>query len=127
MDDSHHFKKLMWWGADILTNQIFSGVANPLVNSTRIRWNDLRIYRWNDLTDKRWYAPLVADATVTTSVTVSSVANRKFAKFKKALRFRQINFQIFLTGDGSPATGPARFFSITALVSAKQVVSKQVS
>jgi hypothetical protein len=127
ISDSSHFKKLMWWGADLLTTQEILAYATPIVNSYKVTWYDLRNNTWNSLSGNTWAAPLLAPVTVPTDITTLTSVNRKFVKFRKALRFRQINFQVVLRGDGSPATGPARLFSLSAIVSAKQLVSKQVS
>lgn len=125
--DPQHFKKLMWWGIDILTNQPISAFANPVVAYYKVRWNDIRPYRWNSLSTSKWYAPLAIPVNVETDVSIATSVLRKFVKLKKAMRFRQINFKVVLQGDGSPATGPARVFSLTAIVADKQLISKQVS
>lgn len=127
MADSHHFKKLMWWGADILTNQNIQGFANPVVTDFKVYWSDLSTKYWHDLIANTWYSPLSAPATVETDVTVTTAVSRKFVKFKKTLRFRQINYKLILRGDGSTATGPCRVFTLTAIIASKQTVSKQVS
>jgi hypothetical protein len=127
MSDSYHFKKLSWWGADVYTNQAVTAFANPVINTFKVRWADLTPYRWYAISTNRWYAPLSVPITLETDVTNVGNALRKFLKFRKALRFRQLNFKIVLTGDSSTGTGPPRFFSMTAFVSQKELVSKQVS
>lgn len=125
--DSHHFKKMMWWGADILTNQNIIGFANPVVTDYKVTWYDLRTKYWNDIKNNTWYNPLLTPSPIETDVTITTSVSRKFVKFKKALRFRQINYKLTLIGDGSTATGPCRVFTLTAIIASKQTVSKQVS
>jgi hypothetical protein len=125
--DTHHFKKLMWWGADLLTNQDVKAYANPIVNEFQVTWGDLLTKTWYSISGATWASPLSDPITVETDIDINTIAFRKFLKFRKALRFRQINFKIVLTGDGSPDTGPCRIFSLTALIAAKQTVVKQVS
>lgn len=125
--DSHHFKKLMWWGADISTNQDVVGIATPITTSFKILWNDLAAKTWNSLSSNTWYAPLLVPVVIETDVPILTAASRKFVKFKKTLRFRQINYRMTLKGDGTTATGPCRVFTLTAIIGSKQTVSKQVS
>jgi hypothetical protein len=127
MADSHHFKKLMWWGADVLTNQDIVGLATPIVTNFKVYWNDLISKTWYEVSGNTWYSPLTVPATVETDVGVTSSASRKFVKFKKTLRFRQINFSVTLKGDGSTSTGPCRLFTLTAIIGSKETVSKQVT
>lgn len=127
MADSHHFKKLMWWGADVLTNQDIIGLATPIVTNFKVYWADLKVKYWYDIKDNTWYSPLTEPAIVETDVTIQSTVSRKFVKFKKTLRFRQINFSVTMKGDGSTGTGPCRLFTLTAIIGSKQTVSKQVS
>lgn len=54
-------------------------------------------------------------------------AIRKFVKFYKSLRFRQVNFQVSFDTDGSISTAPVRLFSLMTYVRAKQRVSKPIS
>jgi hypothetical protein len=127
VENSHHFKKLAWWGADLLSNQPITGFANPVISSFKVTWDELFTYKWFDVSANLWYAPLAVPVTIETDISAQTNVLRKFVKFRKALRFRQINFKVVLTGDGSPDTGPARIFSLTAFIKAKQLVSKQVS
>lgn len=125
--DSHHYKKLMWWGADVLTNQNIIGYATPVTDVFKTSWYDLRNNTWNSISGNTWFSPLNSPAAIETDVTITTSVSRKFVKFKKALRFRQINFKVTLRGDGSTATGPCRLFTLTAIIGSKQTVSKQVS
>jgi hypothetical protein len=125
--DSHHFKKMMWWGADILTNQDVIGRAEPIVTNFAVTWLQLSTKKWGELVNNFWSAPLVSPVIIETDVDILSNATRKFVKFKKTLRFRQINYSVVLQGDGSTATGPCRVFTLTAIIGSKETVSKQVS
>lgn len=125
--DSHHFKKLMWWGADILTTQGIVGFATPIVSSYRIRWRDLSALTWDSLSTKTWLQPLDSSPNITTTITDLTVVNRKFVKFLKTLRFRQISFSLILKNNGSTLQGPCRVFTLTAIIGSKQTVGKQVN
>lgn len=125
--DSHHFKKMMWWGADILTNQNILGKANPIISTYQVTWSQVSTYTWGDLAGNTWGQPLTAPSTEVTSISDSSAVMRKFTKFLKTLRFRQINYYLELKTDGSTTQGPCRVFTLTAIVASKQTVGKQVN
>lgn len=125
--DSHHFKRLMWWGADILTTRDVVGTATPVVISFQVTWNDLATTTWNALAARTWNQPLASPAGVVTNAVNSTDGGRLFTKFLKSLRFRQINFRLDLVNDGSTVQGPARVFTLTAMIASKQTVTKQVN
>lgn len=126
-NDSHHFKRLMWWGADILTTRDIVSAANPVMANFITTWGDLKQETWGDLIDNTWGSPTKVPNTVTTNTPNIAYPGRIFVKFLKSLRFRQINFGVKLLNNGSTAQGPARVFSFTIVVGAKQLVSKKVS
>lgn len=127
LSDSHHFKKMMWWGADILTNKDIEGSATPVVSSFQATWGDLATSTWADIAANTWAQPLTEPSTQTTTVVDDTAVQRKFVKFLKTLRFRQINFSISLQSFGSTVDGPCRLFSLTAIIGSKQTVGKQVN
>jgi hypothetical protein len=126
--DSHHFKKLAWWGADVLSARTIIGVASPVVINFQIKWQDLHAFTWGQMHAFTWGQPSTSLAVVvTTEVDDVLTLGRKFVKFLKALRWRQINFRVTLITSGGTSDGPCRLFSLTALIGSKQQVVKQVS
>lgn len=125
--DSHHFKKLMWWGADVYTNQDMVGVAAPIISSYRTTWGDVAALTWASVAGNTWNQPTIAPTTEQTNVSDSSAVLRKFVKFYKTLRFRQMYFTLQLAYDGSTVSGPCRLFTLTAIMASKQTVGKQVN
>ena len=126
----HLFKRLMWWGVDLISKGDIYAVANPVRQIPEdVTWEALAAYNWNQLFT--WENPLVNTEFVVTNVTDLFVLRRKFMKLLKSLRFRQISFIIKFWSNGQIAPeqtlGPARVFSISAIVGAKQTVVKQVS
>lgn len=125
--NSYQFKKLNWWGADVVTDNPVTGVANPVIYGFIPTWGMLANQgkKWSDLLT--WGTPLVS-ASVSSSVSVSGSGTfRRFLKFPKALRFRQINFQLFLSTNGATTNGPVKIFSITIFAATKQVLTKAVN
>jgi hypothetical protein len=113
--------------SSILTNQDIIGFATPVVTTFQLYWYDLRNKYWNDLITNYWVSPMSEPATIETDIDIDTTVSRKFVKFRKSLRFRQINYRVILKGDGSTATGPCRLFTLTAIIGSKETVSKQVS
>lgn len=119
------FKRLFWWGIDVITNRDVVGTATPIIVSFAVTWQQLSAYRWSDL--KTWAQPLTAAIGVGSTVSAATGTSRRFIKFPKALRYRQINFSTRLLTDGSLADGPARLFTMTVLTQVKQGVVKEIS
>jgi len=122
---SSQFKKLWWWGADVTSNRDILGTASPIVVSFNVTWTSLATKTWNSL--KTWAQPLTEISAVATVVATGTGTARRFAKFQKSLRYRQINFQVQLLTDGSTVDGPARLFTIMIITETKQGVSKAIS
>lgn len=126
---SHQFKRLWWWGLDASTSRVVVGTATPLVVSFDVLWSQLESLTWGDLADNTWGQPLTAPLGVGTTVTPSAGTSlaRRFIKFNKGLRYRQINFEVQMLTNGTTTDGPVRMFSMTIHTESKQTVSKSVS
>lgn len=121
----HKFKRLYWWGIDVASVNDITGSVTPIVYDFRATWADLATKQWGQL--YTWGNPLSSPAVVSTPVALLSAARRRFIKFPKALRFRQVKFDVAMSTDGSNNTGPVRLFTVTGLIGEKETVSKQVS
>lgn len=121
----NQFKRLWWWGVDVITNRDIVGTATPVVLSFAVTWAQLSAFKWNQL--KTWAQPLTDAFGVDTTVSVTTGTSRRFVKFLKSLRFRQINFKVMLVTDGSTADGPARLFTMLVITESKQGVVKGIS
>lgn len=123
---SYSFKRLFWWGVDIISKSTVNFRVSPVVYSIPVTWGQLVGVPWTSL--KTWGRPLDVSIDVTDSASSSNPSYyRVFVKLLKSLRFRQVQFILESTTDGSDATGPLRVFSLTAFVDAKENVVKQVS
>lgn len=120
------FKRLYWWGADILAKALTTYKVTPIAYNTPITWGQLATKTFNDY--QTWGRPLDISLDVTDSVAGANPAYyRTFVKLLKGLRFRQAQFTLESTSDGSGVTGPFRVFSLTSYVDNKELVSKKVS
>lgn len=127
LDDPLHFKKLLWWGAEVVTNQAVKGYATPVAVNYGTKWSDLSNQTWNNIINNLWSAPLLAPQVKETDIAGGTTATRKFLKFLKALRFMEINFKVVMQSDGTTVQGPCRLFTIAAIMGVKETVVKQVS
>lgn len=124
----HRYKRLMWWGANVSAISEIIGVAQPIVIGFSVTWDQLEAafpaITWDNL--ETWDQPLVAPVIVQTDIEAQT-SLRKFAKFKKSLRFRQINYKVMFSYDGTDVSGPVRFFDLTSIISTKQHSSKALT
>lgn len=126
--DSHHYKKLYWWGIDIVSVRTVLGVVNPITTETSVTWDELSTKTWDDISGATWNSPLLAVSfSVETEVQDASNVGRKFIKLLKALRWRQVNYEVKLMSNGSTVQGPCRLFSITVVIGSKQTIVKQIN
>lgn len=122
---SNQFKRLWWWGTDVATNRDISGTATPIVISFNTTWSALSGTPWNQL--KTWKQPLTQPTGVTTMVPTGAGTDRRFVKFLKALRYRQINFAVTMKTQGSTSDGPSKLFTMMITTETKEGVSKAIS
>lgn len=123
---SYGFKRLFWWGVDLLAKTTINFKVSPTVYNTPTLWSQLIGVPGTSI--QTWGRPLDVVLDVTDSSTMSNPSNyRTFVKLLKSLRFRQISFILESTVDGTTTTGPFRIFSLTAFVDAKQLVVEKVS
>lgn len=125
--DSAHYKKMAWWGASVQGNGNITGRANPLVASYQVKWSDVTNLLWPSQNTFIWNDPLSIPFAPSTTIQATGRVRRDFVKFLKTLRFHQIYFELTITTDGSPATGPCKVFGATAMLSQRQTASKQVT
>lgn len=124
---SHLFKRLFWWGADVLANRTVTGTATPIVFGSQVLWGDLfnGNYTWDQL--NTWQNPLTSAASVTVSVPTGTGTQRRFLKFLRALRYRQINFKLDIPYNGTTSEGPVHIYTLSLSTKVKQTVGKAVN
>jgi len=101
---SDKFKRLFWWGLDIVAVASVTGTLTPVVYN------------------------VTSTPTVNVSGALVGTANRRrFLRFAKGIRFRQAQFSVTVSTDGSTTQSPVRLYDISAFVTAHQGVSKAVT
>lgn len=122
------FKRLYWWGADAVFRGTVRATANPIVFGGTVTWADLLSHTWAEVRQFNWDQPLNPSISVeTVRDTTGTSAVRKFVKFMKSLRFRQINYKVVFDTDGSINSAPVRLFKLDTTVRPKEHVSRTVS
>lgn len=125
MADPVRYKRLFWWGADVITGEDITGSIQPitLINSTS--WDSLTTQTWADL--NTWGNPTLGSTAFQETIVGDDIANtNKLIKFGKSMRFRKANFSVQMQTDGTP-TQPTKIFQFTAVVGMKQLVSARSS
>lgn len=123
------YKRLFWWGIDSAFRGEVEGTAAPITYNFAVLWQTLKdTQTWQDMLNFNWGQPQSTPASVDSIVDVAGFgAGRKFIKFFKSLRFRQIYYRVRFETDGSTDSAPVRLFSLMTYVNPKETVSKTVS
>lgn len=120
------FKRLFWWGADLISQNNIQATAIPITTSLQTYWNDLRVYNWGQLVSRNWENPLNVTTSVESFVDLTPYSTgRRFVKFFQSLRFREIQFTIYLAASGK--TPITRIFKLNTYISVKEKVVARVS
>ena len=125
---SSAYKRLFWWGVDAIFKGQVTATATPITFNQAVLWNQVSSYTWNQIVNYDWDQPGSPSSDVQTVRNSGGVgAIRKFVKFLKSLRFRQIHYTLEFETDGSIETAPVRLFALMTYVKAHEKVSKTVT
>lgn len=125
---SYAFKRLFWWGTDVLSKVSLTSMVTPVAYNIQTTWGDLTSHTWGSLVGHTWQQPLSQSITQTDNVSIANASGTKqFIKWLKSLRFRQVNFTITASLTGGSTDSPLRIFSHTAWVTNKEEVVKKIS
>jgi hypothetical protein len=125
MSDPIRYKKLFWWGADILSGNEIIGSIEPITLIFSPTWEELGELTLGEL--GTWGRPLNAPLDVISVVDADNVFNtNKLVKFHKSIRFRKANFSVQLVTNGS-SLQPTKIFQYIVLIATKQLVSARES
>jgi hypothetical protein len=122
---SHRFKRLMHWGIDCITGRNVTGTLFPFTIAYRVTWAQLHTYQWHQL--NTWAYPLFTIPDLVVQQPQSAGLARRFIRFGKSLRFRVIQFKVDLITAGNITDGPARLYSLTAFIAAKELAPEAVN
>lgn len=122
---SHRFKRLMHWGIDCITGRNVTGTLFPFTIAYKVTWAQLHSYMWSQL--NTWGYPLFVNPEVVVTQPQGAGLARRFIRFGKSLRFRLIQFKVEMITAGNTTDGPARLYSTTAFIGAKQLTPEAVN
>jgi hypothetical protein len=121
-------KRLFWWGADIKTTLAMKATLIPTAIKAPPTHDALKAYTHSQLSAGTWGNPLSFLLVNLNIVDGGDPANaitengRIFVKLIKAMRFKQLSFQLELSTLGTKATGPCKIHTITSYVNPKEKV-----
>jgi len=118
------FKKLYWWGADILSSNTVDTAAVPVIYTFTTTWAQMASYTWGQVINNTWARPAEIDVAVRETISMPG-AVRKFLKIMKAVRFRNIYFVLDFTL--TDWQNPVRVYSITPVVNMKEQVPRSIN
>ena len=124
------YKRLLWWGVDLLANSVVNASVLPVAYGVPVKWLDItsRNLTWLSRRQYTWGNPLILSIRVDDVADIKNLTGiRTFVRYVKSLRYRQIQFILKSTVDGSTNSGPFSIFSIIAFVSNKETVNTKVS
>lgn len=129
------WKRIHWWGVDVIAKNAVNVVEYPVIYRQPILWEQLEQYTWDSFSN--WDNLIYSDPSVADSANAGDAPQRKFIKFIKSLRFRQIYFTVSVDTDGSVSGSllnglrvepyPCKVFSITTVVTNKELVAGKVN
>lgn len=123
---SSNYKRLFWWGVDATLRGSVTGTVTPVVYNFDVTWGQLRagLVTWGNLLNFSWGQPQTDTISVVQErSTAGTSTSRKFIKFPKSLRFRQVFFALSFPTDGTLI----RVFSLSTFVLSKESVSKTIT
>lgn len=125
MADPVRYKRLLWWGVDILSGEEILGSIEPITLVSSTTWDALTTELWSDL--NTWGNPTMGSVAFEETIAGDGISNtNRLVKFGKSMRFRKANFSLRLETDGSPDQ-PTKIFQYIAVVAIKQLVSARAS
>jgi hypothetical protein len=122
---SHRFKRLMHWGMDCITGRDVTGTLYPFSVFYKVTWGELHSYQWHQL--NTWQFPVFAIPSTIIHQPQGAGLVRRFIRFGKSIRFRLVQFKVEMLTSGNSTDGPARLYSITSFIAAKQLAPDSVN
>ena len=122
------WKRLREWGADCLTRANISVYAQPVMYGTKLTWGDAKLRTWGAAKAFTWGRPTSVDIVVPDNVSIQDITNgRKYIKFLKSVRFRQISFKVEANTTGTLSDAPIRVYRLTTYVKEKSRVARKLN
>lgn len=123
----YQYKKLYWWGADVGANTDVVGTVTPIAFGFIPQWETLVIRSWGSLVTVTW-GDFNTNTPIETTVSAAGSGNvRRFIKFPRTLRYRQVIFELQLSCTGNTSDSPVKLFSLIAITATKEILSKAIT
>jgi hypothetical protein len=122
---SPRFKRLMHWGADLISGQEIIGTATPTAQVFQSTWDELVSTQWHNL--GQWDSPTFQNKSTSVLASIGQMLGRRYVRFGNSFRFRIVQFEMEMFTSGNTSDGPARLYSITVFMVGKQTVPNEVN
>ena len=122
------FKRLKMWGADVDLRNNITVTAQPVLYAKKVTWGEVRTRTWGAAKAYTWGRPTDPDVAVAETISVAGIAGgKKFVKFMKSLRFRQISYKGVATCNGITDDSPVRVYKLSTYVKEKELISAKIN
>jgi hypothetical protein len=123
------FKRMTYWAIGFRSASGVTGTAVPVgVNEQDVTVDQMEAYTFDQLDLGGWDAPIIATPKFIDNIEFpASAPVQALAKAKGAFRFLSIYYEATLATMGTPATAPARIFSLTSYLKQHSRTKEKVS
>lgn len=123
------FKRLLYWAIRFRSARGASGQVVPVgVNGGSITFDDMEGSSFDDFDLATWDAPIFKIPVFVDNIDFPMPsAIQALAKARAPIRFLSAYFEVTLSTDGTPASAPARVFSVTAYLKQHADTGEKVS
>lgn len=128
----YSYKRLFWWGVDVVASSDIRAKVTPYVYVSSLTWNEIKALglTWDMAKQqgRTWGRPAEKSLDVTDSASITERSGaRVMIRYIKSLRFRKVSFYIESDVDGTSNTGPLRVFSLVSNISNRQLVPRKIN
>lgn len=129
-DDPNHYKKLVWWSADIETSGEVRGTAIAFnAKPYEVTWGEIADDLWGSLQQWIFAIDVAGNTGVASGYPNNDTYARRTYKFLKTIRFKRLLLTLSFTNQGmlSATNKTNRFYGISVISATKQTVEKGVN
>lgn len=129
-DDPNHYKKLVWWSADIETSGEVRATAIAFnAKPYEVTWGEIADDLWGSLQQWIFAIDVAGNSGVATGYPTNEIYARRTYKFLKTIRFKRLLLTISFTNQGTldSTNKTNRFYGLSVISGTKQAIEKGVN
>lgn len=125
---SSKWKRLGLWSADLDARTEVTVAAQPVSYATSATWGEVSAFTWGQIAGNTWGRILEKPVIEADNVQVQGLTGgKKFVKFIKSLRFRQLSYKLTASTNGVSSDAPVRVYKLISFIKEKQLVSRKIN